>query len=67
MRQKGENSVKGAGKCAIPPDEIIISSLGSKVNTSYLADFTAPCGCSAVEAAFCELIANRGKRLQSSN
>jgi hypothetical protein len=67
MRKKGESSVKCAGKSAIPPDEIIISSLGSKVNPSYRAHFTALCGCSAVEAAPCELIANRGKRLQSSN
>jgi hypothetical protein len=37
MRKKGENSVKCAGKSAIPPDKIMISPLVSKVNLSYLA------------------------------
>ncbi|MDQ1390241.1 MAG: hypothetical protein QOF56_3695 [Acidobacteriaceae bacterium] len=32
MRKKGENSVKCAGKSAIPPDRIMISPLISKVN-----------------------------------
>jgi hypothetical protein len=31
MRKKGENSVKHAGKAAIPPDKIMISPLVSKV------------------------------------
>jgi hypothetical protein len=31
MREKGENSVKRAGKAAIPPDEMMISPLVSKV------------------------------------
>jgi len=34
MRKKGENSVKRAGKSAIPPDEMMISPLVSKVNPS---------------------------------
>jgi hypothetical protein len=33
MRKKGENSAKCAGKSAIPPDEIMISPLVSKVKT----------------------------------
>ena len=37
MRKKGENSVKRAGKSAIPPDEMMISPLVSKVNPSHLA------------------------------
>jgi hypothetical protein len=41
MRKKGENSVKGAGKSAIPPDKIMISPLISKVNPSNFADFAA--------------------------
>jgi hypothetical protein len=31
MREKGENSVKRAGKAAIPPDGMMISPLVSKV------------------------------------
>jgi hypothetical protein len=31
MREKGETSVKRAGKAAIPPDEIMISPLVAKV------------------------------------
>jgi hypothetical protein len=31
MRKKGENSVKRAGKSAIPPDEMMISPLVAKV------------------------------------
>jgi hypothetical protein len=31
MRKKGENSVKCAGKSAIPPDEIMISPSVAKV------------------------------------
>jgi hypothetical protein len=34
MRKKGENSVKCAGKSAIPPDETMISPLVAKVNPS---------------------------------
>jgi hypothetical protein len=34
MRKKGENSVKCAGKAAIPPDEIMISPSVAKVNNS---------------------------------
>jgi len=41
MRKKGENSVKCAGKSAIPPDKIMISPLISKVNPSNFADFAA--------------------------
>jgi hypothetical protein len=41
MRQKGENSVNRAGKAAVPPDEKMISSVGSKVNPSHLAGFAA--------------------------
>jgi hypothetical protein len=37
MRKKGENSVKCAGKSAIPPDKVMISPLASKVNPSHLA------------------------------
>jgi hypothetical protein len=52
MHQKGENSViKRTGKAAVPPDEKMISSLGSKINPSHLADSAALRGCSAVEAA----------------
>ena len=32
MRKKGQNSVKCAGKSAIPPDKTMISPLVSKVN-----------------------------------
>jgi hypothetical protein len=32
MRKKGENSVKRAGKADVPPDGMMFSSLGSKVN-----------------------------------
>src|ERR1700687_2897273 len=41
MRKKGENSVKCAGKSAIPPDKRMISLLISKVNPSNFADFAA--------------------------
>jgi hypothetical protein len=41
MRKKGENSVNRAGKAAILPDKMMISSLGSEVNPSHLADFAA--------------------------
>jgi hypothetical protein len=41
MRKKGENSVKRAGKSAIPPDKIMISPLISKVNPSNFVDFAA--------------------------
>jgi hypothetical protein len=33
-RKKGENSVKGTGKSAIPPDEMMISPLVLKVKHS---------------------------------
>jgi hypothetical protein len=42
MRKKGESSVKRAGKSAIPPDKMMISSLGSEVNPSHLADSVVP-------------------------
>jgi hypothetical protein len=38
MRKKGENNGTRADKTAIPPDRIMISSLGSEVNPSHLAD-----------------------------
>jgi len=38
MRKKGENSVKRAGKADVPPDGMMFSSLGSKVNPVYPAD-----------------------------
>ena len=41
MRKKGENSVKCAGKSAIPPDKTMISHLISKVHPSNFADFAA--------------------------
>jgi hypothetical protein len=37
MRKMGVNSVKRAGKSAIPPDEMMVSPLVSKVNPSHLA------------------------------
>jgi len=51
MRKKGENSVKRAGKADVPPDGMMFSSLGSKVNPSHLADSAALRGCSAVVEA----------------
>jgi hypothetical protein len=38
MRKKGENSVKSAGKSAIPPDEMMISPPAAKVNPSRPAE-----------------------------
>jgi hypothetical protein len=52
MRKKGETSVMCAGKSAIPPDEVMISPLPSKVNNPlHLADFAALRDCSVVEIA----------------
>ena len=56
MRKKGETSVMCAGKSAIPPDEVMISPLPSKVNNPlHLADFADHRDCPAVEAAPCEV------------
>jgi hypothetical protein len=52
MRKKGENSVKCAGKSAIPPDKIMMSPLVSKVNNPpHLADFAARYDCSVAAPA----------------
>jgi hypothetical protein len=48
---RGRAAFKRAGKAAVPPDEMMFSSWGSKVNPSYLADSTALCGCSVVGVA----------------
>src|ERR1700687_4984156 len=64
MRKKGENSVKCAGKSAIPPDKIIISPLISKVNPSNFSGLRCPSrDCSVVEGTqsalqSCETLTN---------
>jgi hypothetical protein len=41
--EEGESNVNFAGKTAIPPDnKMMISSLGSEVNPSHLADSVVP-------------------------
>ena len=50
MRKKGENSVKCAGKSAIPPDGIMISPLMLKVNVPTLLTAAFHRHCLMVEA-----------------
>jgi hypothetical protein len=68
MRKKGENSIKRSGKAcgsARRNNDFILGIESQSVLISLT--LTAFCDCSAVEPAPFELIANQGKRLQSSN
>jgi hypothetical protein len=62
MRKKGENSVKCAGKSAIPPDKNNDFTLVSKVKHSHPAAFAAHRDCSVAHAT-CHDLPNGHYRL----